>query len=470
MAAYARDGSVRWESDGAVSVRRVLVSSEEAQESTWSPETVLRLRAQGFCLKKICMNDMYPREGIRALHAFVLTPDEKAARLAALREGGVTWSDAEPLVVMHAASNTLDCNAEALLFGPHSLNMQMLRSKPSQRGVSFYGRGTEYRRDDTCGFKPPNRRLSTRGVPTALEACHAIDCLKIYTLLCNHERGRAQFLLQHAMHRPAPFAAYYCDVDTLAARFAALYAPLVTAPRAPRSVKAARVVPVTPDAVRLLNVLVDAGQRLAELPAVLAALTLDAVNALVQSRNVFVAGRDVFYEYRGTRGLHFMGLIWRAHFDRLLVRHSLHLKNGYPSMGRNRLHRMVCWCEGVDISQRRVQHSFDARLDARASSLQPDQGRGDGSNMRTVVRKTEHSVSKHAGVSLDKRRDRWVARIRFCYVCVVLGSFGSELAASACYARAFENQLRLQRDVRAMLGEGRTKREVAAFVRSKCKA
>lgn len=400
------------------------------------------------------------------LHCFVLSLEDKERRLESLRVSGIVWPPGEQLVVMHAESNALDCNSESLLYGPHSLNMQMIQSQPKESHGRFIGRATETLLGRDSVFKEANRRLSTRTLSDREETLHAMDCLKMHILVRQNERGRAQFLLQYALHRPPGYAQFY-NVDTLAMRFEALYQPKVV----PVCVKKAfvqncHIVPVTAASAQRLNQLISERRQLCHLPDGWSPLSLSVVNTLVQSQQPFEVSRDVVYEYRGSHGLSFSGVIWRRHFDRFLLGNSLHLKDGYPAIGPNRLHRLVCWAEGLDILHRKVQHSFDARLDSRASSLKPDEGANDGSNPRTVARKTAQSSSVYPGVTKVRGRNRWFVRIRFCYRSVFLGSFADERAASLCYQHAFDRQLETQRMVRGLIERGASRFEISQAVRT----
>ncbi len=96
------------------------------------------------------------------------------------------------------------------------------------------------------------------------------------------------------------------------------------------------------------------------------------------------------------------------------------------------MHRMILTAHGVDLTGLEVDHINHSRLDNRKANLRPATR---GENQWNVPKLRTNSTG-YKGVSLDKRRGKYIAQIRLNEKHVHLGQYLTPEAAALAYNRA----------------------------------
>lgn len=94
-----------------------------------------------------------------------------------------------------------------------------------------------------------------------------------------------------------------------------------------------------------------------------------------------------------------------------------------------RAHRLACVLSGIDVKGKDVDHINGDPLDNRLENLRVASHQ---ENMRNQ-KKREGTSSKWKGVTWDKQRGKWNAKIRHSYKTINLGRYDDEREAAEAY-------------------------------------
>jgi len=373
--------------------------------------TVQRLPDRFRKCARLSIREEYLCSGIMRMHSVV-------GDLLSVPEAMAKWSEHfnacpnDRLEVGHLNANPIDCNLSNLELIPRALNLLMKRSTPFMRCSGY-----------VCKVKGVN----TRTIASLDEAKHAIDSLNMWIA----QPYFREFMLQHAMYRPAAFEEHYASVEALLSRAPAYLAAPKTAGVGKKPSK---------NTYTIYQSLEKAEQSLSK------ELFLQ-IEAIFGKQGIvpFDQSLDCIVHYTGARGMQLVSVLEVADYERLMKeeRPKMKMSRGYLQMwhdGRlEKVHIVVMGRIGVaKLDGLAGGHDLSNKMDNRKRVLKPQTPGQNNSERGDYKNKAVPGV-----VGVTKRRGRYVARVNSFFErgdTIYLRAFDDPEEAGRCYAFASANK------------------------------